>query len=140
MKMERNIEIVRGWPFDGSLDRNETIASGQTLVNGDWVTKNSDNTVSKSSSTNTASAGVVIVGNGDSGSAAYSGKAVVLWGNFVATTKNLTGGQTYAPGGALTIKSGKIFPATGTDPVIGFVLDVIASSATSDASVTFVVR
>ena len=54
MKMERVAEVVRGWPYDGSLDRYEPIKASVTLINGDWVQKQSDNTVDKAGATATA--------------------------------------------------------------------------------------
>lgn len=145
MKMDYNAEVIRGWPYDGSLDLNEPIKSGSTLFNGDWVIKQSDNTVGKNGSTATSSAGLVIQGNGDSASAVNSNKAVVLWGNFIAKIANYDATATYAPGTALTVKSGKLTAAAAPtssggnitslgDPVIGFVLSVIAGSSTNTAS------
>lgn len=136
MKMERVAEVIRGWPYDGSLDRFEPIKSGSTLVNGDWVVKQSDNTVDKAGATATAAAGLVVVGNGDSGSAAYTGKAVVLWGNFIVSVSNHVAGA-YVPGSPVTVKNGAINLGNGTtDPVIGYVLDVVAASATQTAHLT----
>lgn len=136
MKMERNANVVRGWPYDGSLDRAEAIKSGTTLVNGDWVTKTTGNVVDLAGATKTAAAGLVISGNGDSGSAAYTSKAVVIWGNFIVQTKNLPAAVTFTPGAAVCVQNGKLQLATvGTDPVIGFVLDVIAASTADDASI-----
>jgi hypothetical protein len=133
MKMEYNAQILRGWPMGGSLDRAEPITSGVTLVNGDWVQKQSDNTVNKVNSTKTANAGLVVRGNGDSGSGAYTGKATVLWGNFIAMIKTAT---SFTPGQALTVQSNALVAGTvGTDPIVGYVLDVIAASNTTDASV-----
>lgn len=127
MKMEYNVQILRGWPMDGALERSENISSGQTLSNGDWVTKNADNTVSLSGAS-AIQAGLVTRGNGDSSSAALSNKAVVLWGNFEAQIKNLPTGVTFAPGNYLTIKNGKVALGTfGTDPIVGKVLDVNGS-------------
>lgn len=138
MLMERTAEVIRGWPFDGSLDRYEPIKSGSTLVNGDWVVKQSDGTVDKAPATNTSAAsvatGMVVVGNGDSGSAAYTGKAVVLWGNFIVRVSNYAAGA-YVPGSPVTAKNGVISLATpGTDQVIGQVLDVVAASSTQTAA------
>jgi hypothetical protein len=136
MLMERVAEVVRGWPYDGSLDRYEPIKTSSTLVNGDWVQKQSDNTVDKAGSTATAAAGLVIVGNGDSGSAAYAGKAVVLWGNFIANISNYAAGA-YVPGSPLTVKNGVVnLGVPGTDPIVGYVLDVVASSSTQTAHLT----
>jgi hypothetical protein len=136
MLMERNAEIIRGWPYDGSLERVEPITAAATLQNGDWVTKQSDNTVNKTGASASNNVGLVIVGNGDSGSAAYAGKAVVLWGNFLAKVSNYAAGA-YAPGSPLTVKSGQLALANGTtDPVIGFVLDVVAAATTETAHLT----
>lgn len=133
MKMEYTAEIIRGWPYDGSLDRNEPIKASVTLTNGDWVAKQSDGTVDKSGASANAFVGLVIQGNGDSGSAVNSNKAVVLWGNFIAKISNYDTGASYAPGSPLTAKSGKLTLATGTDPIVGHVLDVVANGATATA-------
>lgn len=145
MKMEYNAEILRGWPVGQALDRAETIKTGVTLSNGDWVVKQADNTVDKApSGSKTAAAGLVVRGNGDSGSGATTGKATVLWGNFIAQIKNLPAAVTFTPGAALTIQAnagGTAFLAlgtVGTDPIIGYVLDVIAASATTDSSIVAV--
>lgn len=133
MKMEYTAEIIRGWPYDGSLDRNEPIKSGVTLTNGDWVAKQSNGTVDKSGATASNFVGLVIQGNGDSGSAVNSNKAVVLWGNFIAKISNYDTGASYAPGSPLTAKLGKLTLAISTDPVVGHVLDVVTSSTTNTA-------
>lgn len=135
MKMEYNVQILRGWPYDGALDRAEPIKAAVSLSNGDWVQKQSDNTVDKTTATETANAGLVIRGNADSGSGAYTGKATVLWGNFIVQVKNLTPAVTYTPGASLTVKSGLLDLAGVGEPVIGHVLDVIAASSTTDASI-----
>lgn len=140
MKMSYNAEVVRGWPYDGALDRAETIKTGVTLSNGDWVVKQSDNTVDLASATKTAAAGLVIRGNGDSGSGAYTNKATVLWSNFVVKVKNYTAGA-WAPGSPVTVASGKVtIGVQGTDPIIGYVLDVIAASSSNDASLVIQVK
>lgn len=139
MLMERTAEIIRGWPYDGALDRVEPITAGTTLVNGDWVVKAADNTVGFSATAaGNGQAGLVVVGNGDSASAAYTGKAVVLWSNFIAKLSNYTAG-TYAPGNNLTVKSGKVTLAGASDPVIGTVLEVVAAGTTETAHLTVVV-
>jgi hypothetical protein len=70
MYMEYAAEILRGWPADGALDRVELVKQGTTLVNGDIVEMQSDGTVALSSATPSNRVGLVIRGNGDSGSAA----------------------------------------------------------------------
>ena len=169
--MERVAEVLRGWPYDGSLDRYEPIGTGVTLYNGDWVVKQSDGTVALSGSTNTVAnspaTGLVVIGNGDSASAqatastGNNGKAVVLWGNFVARLSgsaptsygtastgqsNLAsapglpnaGGFGYAagsytPGAPITSKNGVITLGTpGTDQIIGHVLDVVANATSGN--------
>lgn len=130
MLMERVAEVVRGWPYDGSLDRSEPIKTGSTLVNGDWVQKQADGTVDKVGGTTTDAAGLVIVGNGDSSSASNANQAVVLWSSFIARISNYDNTKTYAPGSPLTAKSGIItLGVVGTDPIIGRVLDVVAASS-----------
>jgi len=134
MKMEYTVNVIRGWPNGSALDRAEPIKSGVTLNCGDWVQKQSDNTVDLSTSTKANNCGLVIRGNGDSSSGAYTGKATVLWSNFIAQVSNYDGTGTYAPGTALTVKSGKLINGVvGTDPIIGHVLDVVAVSATQTA-------
>lgn len=140
MKMEYNVRVLRGWPMDGAMERVETIKSGVTLQNGDWVEKQADNTIDKVGATKTNKAGLVIAGNGDSSSATYTGKAVVLWGNFIAQIKNLPGGVTFVPKAGLTVQNGMAQLDAGTDPQVGHVLDVIAASATNDASIVVYVR
>lgn len=130
MKMDYNAEIVRGWPYDGSLDRNETIKAGVTLYNGDWVQKQTDGSVDKSGAAAAAFVGLVVQGNGDSASAVNSKKAVVLWGNFLAKISNYDTGASYVPGSPLTAKSGKLtLGVVGTDPIVGHVLDVVTAGA-----------
>lgn len=141
MKMEYAFEVLRGWPQDGSLDRVEPIKAGATLKNGDVVVKQSDNTVDLAGATATNKVGVVIQGNGDSASAAGVGKAVVLWGNYIAKVASTAyAAGAYAPGSNVTAKDGKFALDAGTDPVVGVVLDVIAASATETASIVILVR
>jgi hypothetical protein len=130
MLMERNAEVLRGWPYDGSLDMVEPIASGSTFSNGDWVAPGSGGvTQAAPTGAGVATAGLVIQGNGDSGSSAYSGKAVVLWGNFIARIKNFTAGS-YSAGTPVTVKVGKITVGVpGTDAIIGFVTKVGTANA-----------
>lgn len=133
MLMERNAEVTRGWPNEGALDRNELIATGQSLSNGDWVVPGSAGIViAGATAANNGCAGLVIQGNADSGSAAYAGKAVVLWGNFIARIKNYTAGS-YSAGTPLMIVSGKVAPQTSTNPIVGYVLDVVAAVSTVTA-------
>jgi hypothetical protein len=137
MLMERNAEIIRGWPYDGSLDRAEPITASATLQNGDWVTKQSDGTVNKVGSTAVGLVGLVFVGNGDSASASNANEAVVLWGNFIAKIANYAAGS-YTPGQALTVKNGVLTaaaagngsssPVTFGDPIVAYVLEVVAAA------------
>jgi hypothetical protein len=129
MLMERNAEIIRGWPYDGARDRAETISSGATLQNGNWVQKQSDGTV-MSGGTAANNVGLVFEGNGDSASAANANMALVLWGNFIAKIANYDNTQTYAPGNNVTCVNGVITLATGSNPVVGQVLDVVSAVTT----------
>jgi hypothetical protein len=150
MKMEAVAMVRRGWPNEGALDRAETIKAGSTVSLGDWVAKQSDGTVDLSGASASNSVGLVIQGNGDSGSAANSGKAVVLWSGFIVDVSNYDTNPTYAPGAHVTAKNGKLTLATepsGTgstyvpgDPVVGTVLDVVSVSATETAHLTVLVK
>lgn len=128
MKMEFAFEVVRGYPQDGSLDRVEPIKAGSTLKNGDLVAKQTDGTVDLSGASASNKVGVVIQGNGDSASSAASGKAVVLWSNYIARVASTayTAGA-YVPGSEVTAKAGKFaLGVAGTDPVVGSVLEIVA--------------
>lgn len=128
MLMERNAEVLRGWPQGAALDQVETIAPSTTLSNGDWVVPGSTGVVLSSAGANDR-AGLVVQGNGDSGSAAYANTAVVLWGNFIVKVKNFTAGS-YSAGTPLTVKSGKLAVGIdGTDRIIGYVLKVATAVA-----------
>lgn len=142
MKMEAVAMIRRGWPNEGALDRAEVIKSGTTLVNGDWVYKYTDGTVDLAGATaaNNALVGLVVAGNGDSASAANSNKAVVLWSGFIADISNYDTGASYAPGSPLMVVSGKVTLATGVNPVIGYVLEVVTVSATQTAHLSIIVK
>lgn len=140
MKMEYTAMIRRGWPNEGALDRAELIKTGVTLVNGDWVAKQSDGTVDKSAAGASAAVGLVVSGNGDAASAANSGKAVVLWSGFIVDISSYAAGA-YAPGSPVTVKSGQVALGNGTtDPEIGRVLDVVAASGTETAHLTILVK
>lgn len=152
MKMEYTAMVRRGWPNEGAVEEAAFIAAGKTLVNGDWVTKQADGTVDKTGATATGFAGLVIAGNGDNaitvGATSYSGtnsnantnKAVVLWSNFIVDISNYDNTPVYAPGNALTSKSGKLTLATGTDPITGYVLAVVAASSTETARLQVIVK
>lgn len=148
MKMERVAEVIRGWPDGQALNRAEVIKTGSTLVNGDFVVKQSDGTVDKPAGAITIANGIVglvISGNGDSASALNSGKAEVLWSNFIVKLSSYNAGA-YAPGSSVTVNAGKLSLATlpsGTgatyapgDFIVGRVLDVVAVSATETAHLT----
>lgn len=64
-----------------------------------------------------------------------SGKALVLWGNYIAKVSNATAGA-YVPGSPVTAASGKFALANGTtDPECGFVLQVQGVTATESAHI-----
>jgi hypothetical protein len=97
--MSYNVEVLRGWPNDGARDNYETPKALEVNhQNGDLVQPTTGNVVTNLGITGTAMgvgagngcfAGLVMSGAQDSGSAAYAGNEVVLWGNAivrVATT------------------------------------------------------
>jgi len=170
MLMTYQAEVIRGWPYDGSLDLYEPIAAGVTVSNGDFVLKKSDGTIDKVATTVTSgtisnvSVGLAVQGNGDSpttlvngipvGNSAQganqnalnvttgvnnistNGRAVVLWGNYIADIQVSNAiASSFTPGGAFTFKAsggvGTIAPATGTDPVMGYVIGVVGNTGAS---------
>lgn len=111
MLMEYTAEILRGWPADGARERVEIVTQGATLVNGDVVTLQADGTINKVGATKTKRAGLVIRGNGDSGSAAnargrlQTPQAIVsitaAWAGGLLTVTHTAHG--YASGNQVTI-------------------------------------
>lgn len=149
MKMEYVAMVRRGWPNGSALDMAETIEAGQTLQNGDWVYKAADGGVQKvpgGLTSAVALAGLVMQGNGDSGSATYANKAVVLWSGFVADISNYDASASYVPGSPLMTgnttggTTGTLTLQTGSYPIIGYVLNVTPVSAQNTASLTIVVK
>lgn len=141
MKMEYNVDILRGWPNDGARERYETIKAAVTLNNGDWVAPQTDGTVDKvgtlGAGAGTRAAGLVVRGNGDAASGANTNKAVVLWGNFIARVANYTAGA-YVAGSNVTVDAGKIRLAASTDVVTGHVIRIIPVSTTETAHLVVV--
>ena len=63
-----------------------------------------------------------------------SGKAVVLWGNYIVATSNFTASGSWVPGSPVTASNGKYTLANGTtDGELGHVLRVQGASATQTA-------
>lgn len=137
--LDYTVDIVRGFPQEGALDSVETIKSGSTVSNGDWVEPQSDGTVDVTSSTATNVAGLVFRGNGDSGAGVATGKAVVLWSGFIARVSNYTAGS-YVPGTKVTVVSGKLAVAGASDPVIGHVKQVVAAGTNTTAHIVVVIK
>jgi hypothetical protein len=68
-----------------------------------------------------------------------SGKAIVLWGNYIVATSNFAAGA-YVPGSPVTALNGQFSLANGTtDPEVGFVLQVQGASATQTNHLNIVV-
>ena len=68
-----------------------------------------------------------------------TGKAIVLWGNYIVQTSNYNTAAAFVPGSPVTAKSGKYDLANGTtDPECGFVLQVLGVSATQTQSLIVV--
>lgn len=137
MKMERVAEVLRGWPGEGALEMSMPIKAASTLVNGDIVEMQADGTVDKVGATANERVGLVVKGNGDSSSASNANKAVVLWGNYIVRVSNAAG--TITPGVRVTGKNGVYTADAGSDPIVGFCINVTPVSATDTASVTLVI-
>lgn len=121
--------------MEGALDRAETIKAGVSLQNGDWVVKQTDGTVDKATGAKALGgpAGVVIRGNADSTSGTATNKATVIWGNHISKIKTATA---FTVGQPLSVSAGALVVGTfGTDPIVGYVLEVIAAGTSEDASI-----
>jgi hypothetical protein len=97
--------------------------------------------------------GTITTGTAQLTGISNSGKAVVLWGNYIVRTSNFAAGS-WAPGAAVTAKSGKFELAAGqanadgtytivagntVDPEVGFCLRVQGATATETAHVVIAV-
>ena len=68
-----------------------------------------------------------------------TGKAIVLWGNYIVQTSNYNAASTFVPGSPVYGKSGKYDLANGTtDPEAGYVLQVYGTSSTQTQSLVIV--
>jgi len=167
MLMSYKVEVLRGWPQDGSLDNYEKIATGETLNNGSLVRPLATGDVSGNGVTGTGVGadlglygGLVVVGNGDSASAAQSGKATVVWGNAIirvdtsATSDVATAAlKAAAVGTRVTVRAasngaplqydvaGAVNTTSGlADAVVGYVKEVNAAGANSTANIVIVLN
>lgn len=93
---------------------------------------------------------VTVQGTAQLSGVSNSGKAVVLWGNYIVRTQNFTAGS-WAPGTKVTAASGKFaiaspmsqsgttpFAVTEGDPEVGFCIRVQGATATESAAITIV--
>jgi hypothetical protein len=137
MLMESRVEILRGWPADGSREKVQTIASGVTLVNGDFVTLDASGNLIKTTAA-TRACGVVVRGNGDSGASANTNKAVVVWGNYIARIDSTTfAAGAFVPGSPVAAAAGGLVAlSAGAVTDVGYVLDVVAAGSTQTAHLT----
>lgn len=132
-KLSSKVNVIRGWPQDGALDRVETIKSGVTLNAGDVVEKQADGTVALSSATKSRKVGLVVQGNGDSSSSVNTHKAVVLWGNYIAQIDSTAVAGTLAVNATLTGQNGKFtVGVAGTDPEVGFIAEVNSTASATN--------
>lgn len=122
MYMESAIQVLRGWPGEGALDRAELIKQGSNLTAGDVVEMQPDGTVDLVGSTATRAAGLVLRGNLDDSSAANSyGRFMtpqpvktitdIAWASGIATAT--LAGHGYKAGNIVTISSSNV---TGSNP------------------------
>jgi hypothetical protein len=104
MKMEYVSEILRGWPSDGALERDELINSPTVISNGTLVQMQPSGTVDVSGVANTRKAGIVIRGNGDSA----SGKNASGYFMSPQPTTSITAISTWVAPGFLTITTATV--------------------------------
>jgi hypothetical protein len=99
-----------------------------------------------------ANNGTITTGTAQRTGVTTSGKAVVLWGNYIARVSNFTAGS-WAPGAPVTAQNGKFAVATGqanadgtytvtagntADPEVGYCLTVQGATGTETAHVVIV--
>lgn len=148
-KNDQTADILRGWPGDGALDQAWPIKAGSTVSNGDVVELQADGTIDKvANASEKFAVGLVVRGNGDlsGGSSTASGKAVVLWGNYVVRIKQANWNGTAPTLGAAVSAGGSGSGATGcfrtasAAPGIGFCVGITPASSQNDATYTLVIR
>lgn len=121
-----NFQIVKGWPSAGALDQKYTIKANEAVVPGKVVMLETDGTVSLTAS---ADNGVAVYGVCFDTDVMDTGKVMVLHGQFVIETDDVTLTD-LAPGDAvMSDASGTFVEATGVKQVIGKVLSVTATKA-----------
>lgn len=149
------MEVLRGWPNDGSLDYNTTISASATGASGmscgNICTLDANGHAILTGTTPVQPLGLVVRGNNDSASsvnAALVGErpgvngaqGVVIWGNAIFRTTIYNASGSYAPGTAVTGISGVIDVASGSDPVLGYVMSVYPASGNQPASLMIVMH
>ena len=144
---------AHGFATGNSVTINATAGSTTYAnYNGTWtINVVNANTYTIAIATNN---GTITTGTAQLTGVSSSGKAVVLWGNYIAKVSNYsTGGGTWAPGAPVTAKNGKFEVAQGQgnadgtytvtatntiDPEVGYCLRVQGSTATETAHVVIV--
>lgn len=147
------MEVVRGWPNDGSLDFNTTISSIATGASGmscgNIVTVDGNGHAVLAAGV--APLGLVVRGNNDSASSVNAARVgerpgvsgpqgVVIWGNAIFRTTVYNAASSFSPGTAVTGLNGVIDVATGSNAVLGYVMSVYPASGTFPASLLIVMR
>lgn len=108
-------QIVKGWPSNGALDENVKAATGQTILEGQIITKNSDGAavVASLSAADKKTAYFVI------GKETLTGSFTGLTGKFIVEVDadHLAAAvSTYAIDQLLTATAGKFAALNGTTP------------------------
>jgi hypothetical protein len=149
------MEVLRGWPNDGSLDFNTTISAAATGASGmscgNICGLDANGHAILTTATPTAPLGLVFRGNNDSASsvnAALVGErpgvsgaqGMIIWGNAIFRTTVYNAASSYAPGTAVTGINGVVDVATGTMAVLGYVMDVYPASGNQPASLMIVMH
>ncbi len=148
------MEVLRGWPRDGALDMNTTISATATgasgLSCGNIATVNS-NGHAVLCGAGVAPLGLVLRGNNDVASSVNSAlvgerpgvtgpQAVIIWGNCVFRTTVYDSSATYVPGTPVTGINGVLAPATGSNQILGYVMDVYPAVGSNPASLLVVMH
>ena len=151
---------AHGFYSGNSVISGATITSGTTVTiagvtpaayNGTYVVTVTDaNTFTFALAANPGA--VTVQGTAQLASGFNSGKAVVLWGNYIVRTQNFTAGA-WAPGSPVTAASGKYVLAAGQgnadgtytvtatntiDPELGYCIRVQGATGTESAHIVIV--
>jgi len=130
--MEYKAEFQRGWPVAQPTSQlNLSEEAGYSATNGDLVVLKTDGTIEQTSGADAAGVGIVVRGSADYKSGGSPVPAIVLMGNYVVRTTNVTAGAAALNVGQV-VGSGAAgqWDAPAATPVAGSTYGTIVAKAT----------